>query len=166
MNNCVIEGESLLVKLDQLLCCTERYNDLYEDVRRALEGEYEQKLIEIKNKSYKINQLIREGEEGKKVQLYKENEENYKNTNENVLDIANDYFTFKQFSDEFENALVLVGGVHNLRRKAKLMREDDTNLSQSRSFDNAITLQGNLRTFTIELKNKLNESMDMLFSWR
>ena len=45
-----------MTRLEQLLSCTVRYNTLSEEVRAALEAEYEKKLDLVKNQFQKSNE--------------------------------------------------------------------------------------------------------------
>lgn len=44
-----------MIRLEQLLSCTIRYNELSEEVRSALEGEYERKIDSVKSEFQKNN---------------------------------------------------------------------------------------------------------------
>ena len=122
-------------------------------------------MNQMKSESMRTNQMIKnEGDEGKKLDFYRANQENYEKTNEEILNIENNYFTFLFFSGEFERAVILVGGIHNLKMKEKIRTEES--LRESQSFDNTVEFQGSLRTFIVRIKTTLNDSIDLLYNWR
>jgi predicted nucleic acid-binding Zn-ribbon protein len=82
--------------------CTEEYTKLYNKVLEGLERDYRKEIQAINRESAELNHKIAStGNEKEKLELYKNNQERYEQTNKNVLDIENDFFTFKSFSTEF-----------------------------------------------------------------
>ena len=106
----------------------------------------------------------KEDQAEKKLNYYRKNQEHYENTNNEILDIENNYFSFLLFSGEFERAIILIGGIHNLQQRERNRGEDS--LRESRSFNNTLQFEKNITVFIKELKEALDKSFDLLFNFR